>query len=40
MKDFATYLEGVQTVAIAGHARPDGDCVWQPIIISRIIIRR
>ncbi len=27
MKDFATYLEGVQTVAIAGHVRPDGDCV-------------
>ena len=27
MKDFATYLESVQTVAIAGHVRPDGDCV-------------
>ena len=27
MKDFATYLEDVQTVAIAGHVRPDGDCV-------------
>ena len=27
MKDFATYLEGAQTVAIAGHVRPDGDCV-------------
>lgn len=27
MKDFATQLIGVQTVAIAGHVRPDGDCV-------------
>lgn len=27
MKDFATYLAGVKTVAIAGHVRPDGDCV-------------
>lgn len=27
MKDFATYLTGVKTVAIAGHVRPDGDCV-------------
>lgn len=27
MKDLASQLEGVRTVAIAGHVRPDGDCV-------------
>lgn len=26
MKDFATFLTGIKTVAIAGHVRPDGDC--------------
>ncbi len=26
MKDFAAFLSGVKTVAIAGHVRPDGDC--------------
>lgn len=27
MRDLASQLEGVKTVAIAGHIRPDGDCV-------------
>lgn len=27
MKNFASQLEGVRTAAIAGHVRPDGDCV-------------
>ena len=27
MKDFACVLKGVRTAAIAGHIRPDGDCV-------------
>lgn len=27
MEDFASQLTGVKTVAIAGHIRPDGDCV-------------
>ncbi len=27
MKDFASQLAGVKTAAIAGHIRPDGDCV-------------
>lgn len=27
MKDFASQLAGVKSVAIAGHVRPDGDCV-------------
>lgn len=27
MKDFQTFLTDVKTVAIAGHIRPDGDCV-------------
>lgn len=27
MKDFKSQLNGIQTAAIAGHIRPDGDCV-------------
>ncbi len=27
MQDFASQMEGVKTAAIAGHIRPDGDCV-------------
>ena len=27
MKDLDSQLQGVQTAAIAGHVRPDGDCV-------------
>ncbi len=27
MKDLKSQLEGVKTAAIAGHIRPDGDCV-------------
>ena len=27
MQDFASQLAGVKTAAIAGHIRPDGDCV-------------
>ena len=27
MEDFAAQLAGVKTAAIAGHIRPDGDCV-------------
>ena len=27
MKDFKSQLSGIRTVAIAGHIRPDGDCV-------------
>ena len=27
MKDFASQLAGIKTAAIAGHVRPDGDCV-------------
>ena len=27
MKDLDSQLEQVKTVAIAGHVRPDGDCV-------------
>ena len=27
MNNLADYLEGVRTVAIAGHVNPDGDCI-------------
>ena len=27
MKDFASELKNAKTVAIAGHVKPDGDCV-------------
>ncbi len=50
MNDFASLLEGVGSVAIAGHIRPDGDCVgsclatynyiktWFPEITVRVIL--
>lgn len=42
MKNIAEVLEGVKTVGIGGHIRPDGDCVgsvWLCICISESIFR-
>lgn len=50
MKDLASQLQGVSTVAILGHVRPDGDCVgsclatwnyirtWYPKIKARVYL--
>ena len=40
MNNILSCLEGVRTVIIAGHTRPDGDCVGACGIISGIIILR
>lgn len=43
MKSLDELFAGVKTAAIAGHIRPDGDCVapaLQPITILRHITRR
>lgn len=43
MNNILSCLEGVRTVIIAGHTRPDGDCVGACMglcIISGIIILR
>lgn len=37
MKDLASKLSGVKTVAIAGHVRPDGDCVGSTLAVYNYI---
>lgn len=37
MRDFASQLQGIQTAAIAGHVRPDGDCVGSCLAVYNYI---
>ena len=40
MKDLDSQLQGVQTAAIAGHVRPDGDCVGSCLATYNYKLRR
>ena len=37
MENLKSQLEGVGTVAIAGHVRPDGDCVGSCLAVYNYI---
>ena len=37
MNNLADYLEGVRTVAIAGHVNPDGDCIGSQLALMHAL---